>query len=66
MGYGASSTFHTAKILQLSFDLPIVIECIDTQEKLDAFLPTLQSMMSGGLITTQPVEVLHHQSKPQS
>jgi hypothetical protein len=60
MGFGRSSLLHTAKILQLSMDLPLVIEIVDTEEKLNAFLPALEAMMSGGLVTLEPVKVLHY------
>src|SRR4030088_844826 len=51
MGFGHSSRLHTTKILRLSQDLPVVVEIVDSQEKIDAFLPVLDSMMSGGLGT---------------
>src|SRR5215213_4072609 len=51
MGFGSHSRIHTAKILQLSTDLPLVIEIVDTKEKIDAFLPVLDEMMDGGLAT---------------
>ncbi len=60
MGFGATSRLHTAKIMRLSEDLPIVIEIVDTKEKVDAFLPVLDTMMAGGLVTLEPVEVLHY------
>ncbi|MGO9361287.1 MAG: DUF190 domain-containing protein, partial [Xanthobacteraceae bacterium] len=51
IGFGHSSLIHTTKILRLSEDLPLVIEIVDGQEKIDAFLPTLNGMMAGGLVT---------------
>ncbi len=60
LGYGVTSRLHTAKILRLSEDLPIVIEIVDAQEKIDAFLPTLDAMMDGGLVTTEKVNVVHY------
>jgi PII-like signaling protein len=60
MGYGHSSRLHTAKILRLSFDLPVVIEIVDTQAKIDEFLPDLDRMMSSGLITLEKVQVLQY------
>jgi len=51
---------HTAKILRLSFDLPIVIEIVDTEEKINGFLPELDRMMSSGLITLEKVQVLQY------
>jgi len=63
MGYGASSRMHTAKILRLSMDLPVVIEIIDSAEKIDAFLPVLDQMLEGGLVTLEPVKVLHYRPR---
>ncbi|MCX6866478.1 MAG: DUF190 domain-containing protein [Verrucomicrobia bacterium] len=60
MGFGASSRLHTAKILQLSNDLPIVIEIVDTEEKLTGFLPMLDAMMGGGLVTLEKIKVIHY------
>jgi hypothetical protein len=60
MGYGHSSRLHTAKILRLSFDLPVVIEIVDTEEKINGFLPGLDRMMSSGLITLEKVQVLQY------
>lgn len=60
MGFGRSSHLHSAKILRLSEDLPMVIEIIDSQEKIDAFLPVLDSMMGSGLITVEKVQVLQY------
>jgi PII-like signaling protein len=65
MGFGHSSHIHTTKILRLSQDLPIVIEIVDSQEKIEAFLPTLDGMMTSGLVTTEKVQVLQYgASKP--
>lgn len=60
MGFGKSSTLHTAKVLRLSEDLPMVIEIVDTQEKIDAFLPLLDPMMGSGLVTLERVQVLQY------
>ncbi|HEX5471686.1 MAG TPA: DUF190 domain-containing protein [Lacipirellulaceae bacterium] len=60
VGFGHDSRIHTTKILRLSQDLPIVVEIVDTQEKVDAFLPTLDKMMSGGLVTLEKVQVLQY------
>jgi PII-like signaling protein len=57
-GFGASSRIHAAKFLELSLDLPIVIECVETQEKIDAILPELDQMVTGGLITLEKVNVI--------
>ena len=58
MGFGHSSRLHTTKILRLSEDLPVVIEIVDTEQKIKAFLPVLESMMPGGLVTLEKVQVL--------
>jgi len=60
MGYGMSSRLHTAKILRLSEDLPLVIEIIDSEENINSFLPTLEKMMSSGLVTLEKVQVLKY------
>ena len=60
VGFGHSSRLHTTKILRLSQDLPLVIEIVDTQEKIDAFLPVLDGMMSSGLVTLEKVQVLQY------
>jgi PII-like signaling protein len=63
MGFGASSRLHTAKILRLSEDLPLVIEIVDSEDKINSFLPTLDGMMSSGLITLEKVQVLQYGAK---
>ena len=60
MGFGKSSRLHTTKILRLSVDLPLVIEIVDSEEKINAFLPVLDGMMGGGMVTLEPVRVLHY------
>jgi PII-like signaling protein len=60
IGFGHSSRIHTSKILRLSEDLPIVVEIIDSQEKIETFLPILDGMMSSGLVTTEKVQVLQY------
>lgn len=60
-GFGPKSILHTAGILKLSSDLPLVIEVVDSQEHLDAVLPEVDRMMSGGLITMEKVRVLHYE-----
>ena len=66
MGFGASSRLHTTKILRLSEDLPLVIEIVDSEEKINGFLPTLDQMMSSGLITLEKVQVLLYGTKAAS
>lgn len=60
MGYGKSSRLHTAKILRLSIDLPVVVEIVDSEEKINAFLPTLEEMMHSGLITLERAHVVFY------
>ena len=60
MGFGKSSRLHTAKILRLSMDLPLIIEIVDSEEKINAFLPTLDEMMGGGLVTLEKVKVIRY------
>jgi PII-like signaling protein len=60
MGFGHSSHLHTTKILRLSQDLPLIIEVVDSQAKIDAFLPELDRMMSSGLVTLEKVQVLQY------
>jgi uncharacterized protein len=60
MGFGASSRLHTSKILRLSEDLPLVIEIVDSEERINAFLPTLDGIMTSGLITLEKVQVLQY------
>ncbi len=62
MGFGASSSLRTAKILQLSSDLPMIVEMVDSDPKIQLFLPLLQKMMGGGLITLEKVQVIHYRS----
>src|SRR5574337_840940 len=64
MGFGHSSRVHTTKILRLSEDLPIVVEIVDSAEKIDAFLPVLDEMMGSGLVTIEKVQVLQYGSTP--
>ena len=64
MGFGKSSRLHTAKILRLSMDLPLIIEIVDTEEKLNAFLPILDEMMKGGLVTLEKVRVMDYRADP--
>ena len=62
MGFGKSSRLHSAKILRLSMDLPLVIEIVDTEEKIQAFLPLLDEMMKGGLVTLEKARVIHYRA----
>ena len=60
IGFGHSSRLHTWKILRLYEDLPMVVEIVDTEEKVKAFLPALDAMMPSGLITLEKVQVLRY------
>jgi PII-like signaling protein len=60
MGFGHSSRLHTAKILRLSEDLPMIVEIVDTEERIKSFLPVLDEMMPSGLITLEKVQVLQY------
>jgi PII-like signaling protein len=61
-GYGSSSIYHTDRILRLSQDLPIVIEVIESAERIEQILPKLDEMVSGGLITLEKVRVILYRS----
>ena len=63
MGFGHSSRLHTTKILRLSEDLPFVIEIVDSEEKINEFLPVLDGMMGSGLVTIEKVKVLLYGKK---
>lgn len=60
MGFGAASRLHTTKILRLSDDLPIIVEIVDEEAKINGFLPVLDGMMGGGLVTLEKVHVLRY------
>src|SRR2546430_4505632 len=66
MGFGANSHLHTAKILRLSMDLPMVIEIVDSEEKVNAFLPVLDQMMGGGLVTLERAKVIRYLDQGKS
>src|SRR5215813_8976119 len=66
MGFGKSSRLHTAKILRLSMDLPLVIEIVDSEEKINSFLPVLDEMMNGGLVTLEKVRVIDYRANERS
>src|SRR5437667_10061978 len=63
MGFGKSSRLHTAKILRLSMDLPLVIEIVDTEDKINSFLPELNEMLQGGLVTLEKVRVIEYRAE---
>lgn len=62
-GFGAHSVFHTDKLLRLSLDLPIIIEVVESQEKIDALMPRIDEMMNGGMITLEKATVIRYTSK---
>jgi len=62
MGFGKSSRMHTNKLLSLSDDLPLIIEIVDSEEKINAFLPLLNDMIGGGLVTLEKVKVVHYRA----
>ncbi|MCX6909495.1 MAG: DUF190 domain-containing protein [Verrucomicrobia bacterium] len=64
MGFGAHSRLHTAKILRLSEDLPVIIEIVDKEERIQAFLPELDQMVGDGLVTLEKVHVIAYRAKP--
>jgi uncharacterized protein len=66
MGFGKSSRLHTAKILRLSMDLPVVVEIVDSEEKIRGFLPVLDEMIKGGLVTLEQVRVINYRGEAQS
>jgi len=62
MGYGAASRIHTAKILRLSEDLPIIVEIVDGAEKIAALLPVIEEMVTEGLVTLENIRVIQYRS----
>jgi len=63
MGFGGHSRIHTARVLRLSEDLPVMIEIVDVPEKIEAFLPLLEEMIGEGLVTLERVEVVWYRGK---
>ena len=61
-GFGAKSHLHTSRILRLSEDLPIVVEIVDTAERVDGLLPLLDEMVADGLVTIEPVHVVSYRA----
>ncbi len=60
MGFGKHSILHTAKILRLSEDLPMIVEIVDSREKVENFLPLLDKMITDGMVTLEPIKVLQY------
>jgi uncharacterized protein len=63
-GFGASSTIHTARLLSMTEDLPIVVIIVDSEERVRAFLPELDELVAEGTVLVDEVEVLRYQGKP--
>lgn len=61
MGFGRSSHLHNVHILRLSLDLPVIVEIVDAPDKIKAFLPELQKMMQGGLITLERAQIYRYE-----
>ncbi|MDD5697616.1 MAG: DUF190 domain-containing protein [Victivallaceae bacterium] len=66
LGFGANSRLHTTKVLRLSEDLPLVIEIVDKPERIAAFLPELDKMMSEGLVTLEKINIITYRHKPEN
>jgi len=65
-GFGAKSHLHTSRILRLSEDLPLLIEVVDEESRIDAVLPMLDEMVADGLVTLEKVEVVHYRADKES
>ncbi len=59
-GYGAHSVYHTDRLLELSTDLPVIIEAVESREKIELIMPEIDDMMVGGMVTLEKVEVIRH------
>lgn len=64
-GYGAHRVYHTHKLLELSADMPIILEVVESQEKIDAIMPKLDEMIDGGMITLEKATVIRYSHKPE-
>jgi len=65
MGFGATSRLHTAKVLRLSEDLPMIVEIVDAKEKIDELMPHIDQMVQEGLVTLEPVQVIQYRANSQ-
>jgi len=66
-GFGGSSVYHTDKLLRMSQDLPIILETIESAERIDQILPRLDEMIGGGLVTLEKIKVIHYRhERPES
>jgi PII-like signaling protein len=63
LGFGRTSRIKSAKVLEMSSDLPVVIEIVDTEDKLNNFLPIIEKMHMGGLVTLEKANVIHYKSE---
>jgi len=63
-GFGAHSVYHTQKLLDLSADLPLIVEVVDSQERIDAIMPRIDEMMGGGMITLEKATVIRYSHNP--
>ena len=61
-GYGAHSVVHAARVIDLSSDLPVLIEVVEAEDKVRAFLPTIDAMVGEGLVTLETVEIIHYRA----
>ncbi len=66
MGFGATSRLHTAKVLRLSEDLPIIIEIVDSRPKIEEFIPHIDEMVQEGLVTLERVEIIKYRANPSN
>lgn len=64
LGFGANSTIHTERVLTFMADLPVVVECIDSEERIRAIIPEIDDMMDDGLITLEQVRVILYRKNP--
>ena len=64
-GFGAHSVYHTQKLLDLSGDLPLIVEVVDSQERIDAIMPAIDEMMGGGMITLEKATVIRYSHDPK-
>ena len=62
MGFGKNSVLHTAKILRLSEDLPMIVEIVDSLEKIEKFLPLLDELIKDGLVTLERIKVIQYRA----
>ena len=63
-GFGAHSRLHTAKVLRLSEDLPLIVELVDREERIREFLPECEAMIGDGLVTLEPIEIIRYSAAP--